>query len=374
MNGDFPPSSSDSFLPLPAVASRIFRPDLRRAGERDLVHVFVLDQQGAGAAVAGDDVHHAGRQADLVAQLREPERGQRRVLRRLEHDRVPQRDRRGDLPRQHQQREVPRDDLPDHADRHLARELGARQLRPAAVVVEVPRDERDVDVARLADRLPVVQRLEHGEEAGVLLDAAGDRVQVAGPLVARPAPTSRGRRRAPRPPPRRRPLGVSPARSARSRRRWRGSPPRSARRSPARPMRRRRTARTAVRAPRAISVTRLGLSGRRTVLQGLEDLGDVGHQVSPTRAGGGTRRSSGPVTWCSSCRSRSPSSELAPNRNRAGRVQGRPSSSFIIDSHGSDRLRAPDPAGRLEADRGSPCARGTRGSCAPSRARPAGWR
>ncbi len=52
------------------------------------------------------------------------------------------------------------------------------------MVVEVAGDERDVDVAGLADGLAVVHGLEHGEAAGVLLDLAGEGVEIAGALVA----------------------------------------------------------------------------------------------------------------------------------------------------------------------------------------------
>src|SRR3712207_6917895 len=45
-------------------------------------------------------------------------------------------------------------------------------------VEEVRRGQRDVDVAGLADRLAVVQRLQDGELAGALLQDAGDPEQV----------------------------------------------------------------------------------------------------------------------------------------------------------------------------------------------------
>ena len=53
------------------------------------------------------------------------------------------------------------------------------------MVVEVPGDQRDVDVARLANRLAVVHGLQHGKEAVALLYVAGDRVEIFRPLVAR---------------------------------------------------------------------------------------------------------------------------------------------------------------------------------------------
>ena len=49
---------------------------------------------------------------------------------------------------------------------------------PAGVVEEVGGDGRDVDVARLLDRLAVVDRLQHGELAAALLDDPGDPVEV----------------------------------------------------------------------------------------------------------------------------------------------------------------------------------------------------
>ena len=55
------------------------------------------------------------------------------------------------------------------------------------------------------------------------------------------------------------------------------------------------------------------------------------------------------MTWCSSCRSMSPSSVLAPMRNRSGRSQSSPSSSFIRTSQSSDCLAVRMPPGRLEA-------------------------
>jgi hypothetical protein len=52
------------------------------------------------------------------------------------------------------------------------------------VVEEVRRGQRDVDVARLPDRLAVVERLQDGEFPGLLLDDPGDPEQVLGSLPA----------------------------------------------------------------------------------------------------------------------------------------------------------------------------------------------
>ncbi len=59
---------------------------------------------------------------------------------------------------------------------------------PARVVEEVRGRQRDVDVSGLPDRLAVVDRLEHGELTGTLLQDPRDPVQVLGPLGARHRP------------------------------------------------------------------------------------------------------------------------------------------------------------------------------------------
>ena len=122
----------------------------------------VLHEVRAGRPVAGDDVDDARRQLGLAADVREEQRRQRRRLGRLEHDRVPARERRRDLPREHQQREVPRDDLAGDAERarRAVRERVLELVGPARVVEEVRGREREVDVARLLDRLAAVERLE----------------------------------------------------------------------------------------------------------------------------------------------------------------------------------------------------------------------
>src|SRR5438309_1494735 len=92
----------------------------------------------------------------------------------------PGRERRRDLPREHEQGEVPRDDLPGDADRPR-RAVGKGVLElvgPARVVEEVRRRERQVDVARLADGLAAVQRLDDRELARALLEDARDPEEV----------------------------------------------------------------------------------------------------------------------------------------------------------------------------------------------------
>ena len=143
-------------------------------------------------AVAGEHVERSLGEARLERQLAEPQRGQRRLLGRLQDDRAAGGERRGDLPDRHQQRVVPGDDLGADADRlaqrvaehvaggdrdRLALDLG----RPAGVVAQVV--DRGGDVAlRGGQRLAVVERLELGELVAVCLDQLGQRVHEAGAL------------------------------------------------------------------------------------------------------------------------------------------------------------------------------------------------
>ena len=62
------------------------------------------------------------------------------------------------------------------------RERVVELVGPAGVVEEVRRGQRQVDVARLLDRLAAVERLEHGELARALLQQPRDPEQVLGPL------------------------------------------------------------------------------------------------------------------------------------------------------------------------------------------------
>ena len=69
----------------------------------------------------------------LERQLAEAQRGQRRLLGGLQHDRAAGGERRGDLPGRHQQREVPGHDLGADADRLAQRvDRGRRGRRPGS--------------------------------------------------------------------------------------------------------------------------------------------------------------------------------------------------------------------------------------------------
>ncbi len=177
----------------------------------------------------GDDVEHAGRQADLVRDLGERERRQRRLARRLDDDRVAARQRRRHLPRRQQQRKIPRHDRGDDADRLAQRvgevvaldrnRLAVDLVGPAGEVLEALGGRRHLDLARLEDRLAVVQRLEPRDLVGLLHQLLADLPdQLARARAPTACPTGR---RTPRAPPR-------------PRRRRRPAPPTRLRRSPLR--------------------------------------------------------------------------------------------------------------------------------------------
>src|SRR4051812_44484583 len=167
--------------------------DLRRPGEGDLVDALMGDQRHPGLTGSRDDVDDPGWQVGLAADIGEQESAEGRGRGGLEDDSVAGGERRGDLPREHQKRKVPRDDLRGDAQRprDASRERVLELVRPARVVPEVSRRERDVDVAALLDRLARIHRLEDREFAAALLEDPRDPEQVLGALLAR--------QRAPRP-------------------------------------------------------------------------------------------------------------------------------------------------------------------------------
>ena len=184
-----PPSSSVSRLPVPASSRWIDLPTSVEPVKAILSTSWMLDERGPRAPVAGDDVDDARRQLGLAEHVGEEQRRERRRLGGLEDDRVARRECRRDLPREHEQREVPGNDLAGNADRtrRPVRERVLELVGPARVVEEVRGRERKIDVARLADRLAAVQRLEDGELPRALLEDARDPVEVLRPLGRREA-------------------------------------------------------------------------------------------------------------------------------------------------------------------------------------------
>ena len=128
---DFPPSSSVHARDPLAAQRRDAPAGGGRSGERDLVDAGSVHEQLRHLAVGGDDVEHAGRQADLLGRLGEHVALARRLRRRLEHDGAAGEQRGADLVADERHRRVPRDDRADDADRlaHEQAELAAAGRR-----------------------------------------------------------------------------------------------------------------------------------------------------------------------------------------------------------------------------------------------------
>ena len=163
--------------------------DLGRSGEGDLVDILVLDECRSGFAVAGHDIEDARRQARLLRQFGEQKSRERGEFGGLQHDRAAERQRRRHFPGQHQEREVPRNDLTHHADWLIVGEFRFLKLGPAGMMIEMPRCQRYVEIACLAHRLAIVETFDDGEEPGMALDHARQRIEMArAPMTAEPGP------------------------------------------------------------------------------------------------------------------------------------------------------------------------------------------
>ncbi len=185
--GPLPPQLQREALLRPGELLLDVLADPGGAGKRNLVDVRVLHEGGAHLAGPLHDVDDAGRQARLLHHLGELEGREGRRLGGLQHDGVARGEGRGQLPRRHQERKVPGDDLATDAQRvGTARtRQGVLQLvGPSGVVEEVGRHERDVHIARLADRLAPIHRLQNRKLAGLLLDHPPDPVDVLRPLFS----------------------------------------------------------------------------------------------------------------------------------------------------------------------------------------------
>jgi hypothetical protein len=161
--------------------------DFGRAGECNLVDVRMRRQRRAGGlAKPGQDIDDAIGETGFLNKLPEAQCAERRLLGRLQDDRAAGRQCRRNLPRRHHQWEVPRDDLPDDADR-FAQGIGmpvagrgdgdCRAVDLGRPAGHVPQDlvrTRQVDIARVADRLAVVERLEFGNLIGVAFEKIGE--------------------------------------------------------------------------------------------------------------------------------------------------------------------------------------------------------
>ena len=204
--------------------------DRRRADEAHRRDLRMLEHRVDRDLVAVDDVEDAVRQAGLLQQLGDEDRGGRVLLRRLEHERVPAGDRRRPHPHGHHRREVERRDpgndaerLADRIDvdprRGLLRELALQELRDPAAVLDHLEPARDLAL-RVGEHLAVLEREELRDVLAVLVDELADPEEELGaPRERQRAPA---RTRASPPEPRCRPPRPRRSRPRRSARRARG--------------------------------------------------------------------------------------------------------------------------------------------------------
>ena len=134
---------------------------LRRADERDRVDAGVVEQAVHDVDRAVHEVDDAvGKPAGLVDQVEEELLGQRHLLGRLQHERVPAGDRERQEPERHHRREVERHDRRAHArraggssrSRHRSPRSRARGPASSAGSPRPPRSSRSRDRPRRARR------------------------------------------------------------------------------------------------------------------------------------------------------------------------------------------------------------------------------
>ena len=194
-------------------ASHDGRPGRRLTGEGNGIHIGVTDQRLAGGAgpETMHQVENPGRHAGLLHHLREQRRRGGGLLGGLGDHGIAARQRRGDLPGHEQERQVPRRDDRHHADglvhrvveraaaigrAHLEALRAARQ-REIRIGAEVGSSPRDVERARLLQRLAGVGDFGAHELGEALLDALRHLAQqraALGHRQARPRPAQRGAR------------------------------------------------------------------------------------------------------------------------------------------------------------------------------------
>ena len=162
-----------------------FAPHGGGAGEGDLVDAGVRHKGGTRCPVTGHDVQHAFRQARLAAEFGEQKGGQRGVFGGFQHDGIAGGQRRGHFPGQHQQRKVPRDHRAADPQRGHVGQFRRQKLRQTGVIVEMPGDQRHVDIAAFPDRLAIVHGFQNGQQARVLLHQTGQRIEMLRPLMPR---------------------------------------------------------------------------------------------------------------------------------------------------------------------------------------------
>ncbi len=170
---------------------------LDAADERDLVDAGMGGEGGARFSPAGHEAEDALRQ-QAVDELGQPQRGQRRLVRRLHHDGVAGGERRRRLAGREHEGMIERDDAADHAEWLAHGEVhrvgshgdrGALHLGDqAGIEIELGRRHRRVP-HHLGEGIAAIGGIDHGELVAVLAQDLGDRAQHLGTFERRhPAP------------------------------------------------------------------------------------------------------------------------------------------------------------------------------------------
>jgi hypothetical protein len=165
-----------------------------RAGESDLVDARMRSKRRASRlAKTGHHVDDTSGNAGLHAKLSEPQRGQRRLFRRLQDHRAAGRNRRTDLPDAGAERAIPGNDRADDADRlfqgvgeYFARQrvfdgLAVDRGRLTGIITEHA-EHAEFVAAGAADRRAHVERVELRQLLEILLDEIGEFQKQALPL------------------------------------------------------------------------------------------------------------------------------------------------------------------------------------------------
>ena len=151
------------------------------AGERDLCDTRVLDDAlPRGGSITRDDVHDAGREADLVHKLSDAKGAHRSQLSGLHDHGIARSQCRAHLPAAEHHRKIPRDDLADDAkwlwchvieEACLNRNDGTLEfVGHSAEVPEGRRGARHIEIARVTNRMPGISSLEECKGLDIGLD------------------------------------------------------------------------------------------------------------------------------------------------------------------------------------------------------------
>ena len=143
------------------------------------------NQGSASFARTCDNIDDTIRNAGLRTNLGKSQGCEWRKLGRLQHHRVACSQCRRYFPRQHQQRKIPRNNLAAHTDRTVTFKLRIPQLRPARMMIKMPRHQWNINVARFTNGFAIIHGFKNTEEPLALLNVSGQCIKMFGTLKPR---------------------------------------------------------------------------------------------------------------------------------------------------------------------------------------------